>query len=132
MAVSDDHLAWLLEQLEELGPVVPKRMFGGVGLYFDGTFFGVVDDDTLYFRADDRTRPLYQERGMGAFQPIPTAKPMTGYWQVPDDVIGEPATLAEWARDAVAASRARKSAKPKRASRGSASRGSRGARPRAK
>ena len=31
----------LPEQLEELGPVVPKRMFGGAGLFLDGLMFAL-------------------------------------------------------------------------------------------
>jgi DNA transformation protein len=106
--VSDDYLDWLLGQLEQLGPVAPKRMFGGVGLYHDGTFFGVVDDDVMFLRVDDASRPAYEERGMGPFQPIPTAKPMRLYWQVPDDILADPQDLAEWARRALAAARAAK------------------------
>ena len=40
MAVQPQYLAYVLEQLEPLGPLHQNRMFGGVGLYSDGLFFG--------------------------------------------------------------------------------------------
>jgi len=39
MAVSEEYLAYVLDQLESVGSVVPRRMFGAVGLYLDGVFF---------------------------------------------------------------------------------------------
>lgn len=118
MPVSDDYLDWLLRQLEELGAVTPKRMFGGVGLYHGGVFFGIVDDDATFLRVDDATRPAYEERGMGAFQPIETAKPMRLYFQVPEDILADTQDLAEWARAAVSAARGAKKSPRARASRG--------------
>ena len=36
MAVSDSYKVYVLEQLQVVGPVVAKAMFGGVGLYREG------------------------------------------------------------------------------------------------
>jgi DNA transformation protein len=81
-------------------------MFGGLGLYSGDRFFGVVDDDILYFKVDDETRPRYRKRGMRPFEPMGT--PMNGYWQVPAGVIEDVEELESWAREAIeVASRAR-------------------------
>jgi DNA transformation protein len=32
-------------------------MFGGVGIYSGDLFFALIADDTVYFKADDSTRP---------------------------------------------------------------------------
>lgn len=86
-------------------------MFGGLGLYSADRFFGVVDDDTVYFKVDDTTRPRYQKRRMKPFDPM--GSPMNGYWQVPPDVIEDADELAGWVREALdVAERAR--ARPKR------------------
>ena len=53
MAVSESYLAFVLGQLEGVRGVVTKRMFGGVGIYSDGVFFAVIDNDTLFFKVDD-------------------------------------------------------------------------------
>ena len=50
MPVSPEHLDYLFDILEPLGPVRAKRMFGGAGLFLDGTMFGLIIDDILYFK----------------------------------------------------------------------------------
>ena len=69
MTASADFLAYVLEQLAGLPAVTSQRMFGGVGLYCDERFFGLIADDVLYLRADDANRADYLARGMSAFRP---------------------------------------------------------------
>lgn len=133
MAVQAQFLAYVLEQLAGLGSLRSNRMFGGVGLYSDGLFFGLIDDDTVYFKTDDSNIAPYLDRRMPRFMPFPDRPGAAlGYHQVPADVIEEAETLVEWARRSVAvslASRARKPAPKKRntkadrASAGSTARG---------
>jgi hypothetical protein len=78
MAVSESYLAFVLGQLEGLRGVVTKRMFGGVGIYSDGLFFAVIDNDTLFFKVDDELRPRYRSAGMSAFAPMPGKPAMEG------------------------------------------------------
>jgi DNA transformation protein len=101
MAVSDSYLAFVLEQLEGMPCVVTKRMFGGVGIYSDGTFFAVIDNDTLFFKVDETLAARYRDKGMPPFAPIPGAKPMTGYYQVPPDILEDGRSLVEWAGDSL-------------------------------
>jgi len=107
VTVSAEQLAWIADQLSELGPVTTRRMFGGAGLYFDGVMFGLVDDDVCYFKADDASRQDYVARGCAAFRPSP-GKASMSYFAVPDDVLEDPTELAEWASRAVEAARAKK------------------------
>ena len=53
MAVSDGYKSYVLDQLQMVGAVTAKAMFGGIGLYRAGVFFGLMDDDALYFKVDD-------------------------------------------------------------------------------
>jgi TfoX/Sxy family transcriptional regulator of competence genes len=76
-------------------------MFGGKGLYFDGTFFGVIFDGVLYFRTDDESRADYTSRGMPALQP-PAHRPrgsktVDRNFQVPPEVLADASLLREWA-----------------------------------
>ena len=105
MAVSESYLRFVLEQLEGVPQVVTKRMFGGIGIYSDGTFFAVIDNDTLFFKVDDVVAQRYRDKGMPPFAPIPGAKPMMGYYQVPPAVLEDAAMLASWARDSIAVAR---------------------------
>ena len=100
MKNNDGFTDFVLGQLEEFGAVVPRRMFGGVGLYHDGLFFGLLDDDVLYFKVSDATRPRYVARGMSPFKPFEGKPPMGGYYEVPESVLEDPEELAEWAREA--------------------------------
>ena len=103
MAVSSSYLTFVLEQLADVRAVVTKRMFGGVGIYSDGTFFAVIDNDTLFFKVDATLARDYQQRGMPPFSPIPGQKPMMGYYQVPPDILEDAGALAAWARRSIVA-----------------------------
>jgi DNA transformation protein len=103
MAVGDSYLAFVIEQLEGLGRVRPRRMFGGVGLYHGERFFALLADDTLYFKVDDSNRGDYLSRGMEPFRPFPDEPERAmGYYRVPVDVIEDAESLVAWARRSVA------------------------------
>ena len=116
MAVSDDYREFVLEQLAPAGRVTPRAMFGGVGLYLDGLFFALIDDDTLYFKVDDTTRPDYESRNMQPLRPFKDKPDLSmTYYTVPADVLDEPEELVAWARRSVAiASKPKKRAKTRR------------------
>lgn len=122
MTVQAQYLGYILEQLEGLGALRTNRMFGAVGLYSKELFFGLIDDDTLYFKTDDSNVAPYHERKMPRFMPFPD-KPESvfGYHQVPADIIEDAEALVDWARKSVAVALAsqvkkatRKRAKPAR------------------
>lgn len=96
MAVRDSYLEFVLDQLGQVRAVTWRRMFGGVGLYADGRFFAVLDDDTLYFRTGNANRDDYTARGMKAFQPMgPGTKPMA-YHELPGEILEDAALLTAW------------------------------------
>jgi len=99
MPVSPDFRAFVEDQIGRVMPVRSRPMFGGLGLYSGDLFFAVVDDDVLYFKVDDETRPRYEKRRMQPFNPM--GRPMNGYWQVPAGVLEDADELATWVREAV-------------------------------
>ncbi|MHC4511942.1 MAG: TfoX/Sxy family protein [Planctomycetota bacterium] len=101
MSVSDEYLTYVVEQLEGLGPVQSRRMFGGAGLYCDGLFFAIVADDVLYFKVDDSNRADYEAEGMEPFQPFADKKAVMQYYEVPIDVLENRETLRDWAGKAL-------------------------------
>lgn len=115
MAVSKGYRSWIQEQLGQVRPVEGRSMFGGLGLYAGGLFFALADDDRLYFKVDDATRPRYREAGMGAFDPFKDGRTMEGYYEVPGEVLEDPEQLAPWMEAALGvAARAKKAPrKPK-------------------
>ena len=101
LRVSDSFRAFVLDQLGEVGDVVPRAMFGGVGLYHRGVFFGIIAGDVLYLKVDDSTRPGYERAGMKPFMPYPERGGTMQYYAVPLDVLESSAELKEWARRAI-------------------------------
>jgi len=112
MAVQAQYLEYVLEQLAPLGDVSTRRMFGAVGLYSRELFFGLIDDDTLFFKTDASNAAEYQSRNMPRFMP-PTDRPVSalGYHQVPADIIEDAEMLVTWARKAIAVALASRAAK---------------------
>ena len=107
MPVSPDYKTFVLDALRAARPIESKAMFGGLGVYLDGVFMAVADDDRLYLKIDDQTEPAYVARGMDAWTVSPKA-----YRELPEDVLNDPEACGEWldaARDAAV----RRKAKPK-------------------
>lgn len=103
MTVQAQYLAYILEQLAALGALRSNRMFGGVGLYSSELFFGLIDDDTLFFKTDESNIAPYHERRMPRFMPFPDRpEAVLGYHQVPADIIEDAEVLVDWARQSVA------------------------------
>ena len=118
MAVSKDFLTYVLEQLQLLGTVTSRRMFGGVGLYADGSFFALLDDDTLYFKVDDSNRADYQQRGSKPFVPFPDKSEVSmSYFNVPAEVLDDAEELRQWAKKSVAVALSAAGRKSKRGKR---------------
>ena len=103
MPVSDEYLTYVIDQLECLGPIRSRRMFGGAGLYFENLFFAVVADDVIYFKVDDSNRSDYEEASMEAFRPFPDKSTVMGYYQVPIDVLENRDRLRDWAQKSLLA-----------------------------
>ena len=117
MGVRAQYLAYLLEQLGNLPDLRSRRMFSGVGLYSGDRFFGLIHDDTLFFKTDGSNSADYIAREMPKFMPFPDRpKAVMSYYQVPADVIEDAETLVAWARKSVAVAlraHAAKAPKPK-------------------
>ena len=82
------------------------RMFGGAGVYCDGLMFGLVSDDTLYFRVDDGNRGAFEADGSAPFAYDAKGRTIVlPYWRVPERLFDEPDEMLVWARAALAAAR---------------------------
>ena len=129
MVASDGFAEFLHEQLAPLGRVTMRRMFGKTGVFCNGLMFGMVTNDTLYFRVDDHNRAVFKE--------AESAPPLNyekkgciidlSFWRAPERLFDEPDELVTWARVALAAARRvaakRKWATPRQTDGGAASAG---------
>lgn len=111
MAADDDPIIELLRDvLAPAGDYKPRRMFGGYGCYFEGVFFALLIDGTLYFKTSSESVARYEGEGMSPFtyETKSGAHALKSYWQVPERLFDEPDDLLVWAREAVGAARASK------------------------
>ncbi len=108
MAVSEGYREFVMEQLDGLGEVTGRRMFGGYGIYCDGLFFALIDDDTLYLKVDESNRGDFEERGLEPFRPYPDKPVSLGYYQVAPEVLEDADELHRWARRSLEVARRKK------------------------
>lgn len=108
LAVTSSFRQFVLDQLADVEGVTARSMFGGVGLYCRGVFFGILAGDVLYLKVDETTRPDYERAGMHAFKPYPHRSGTMQYYAVPLVVLESAGELARWAAKAIAVARRRK------------------------
>lgn len=111
MAVSSDFREFVLEQLRRVTPVTTRAMFGAVGIYANGTFFGIIDDDIVYFKADNETRGDFLAAGSKAFAPYGDDRNSMTYYELPADVLEDEEALETWMRKSIDAAKRKKKRK---------------------
>jgi DNA transformation protein len=104
--------------LEQLGRVVPggvraRAMFGGVGVYAGERFFALLDDDTVYLKADDATRADFVAAGLPPFTPFGDPTHVMSYYAVPADWLEDAETLRPWTDRALEAAGRTRRKRPK-------------------
>lgn len=102
MPVTEAAVQRIIARLAEARSITHRKMFGGIGVYCEGTFFAVIDDDRLYFKVDDLTFPNYQAFGMPQWVIQGANGGPMPYYEVPDEVLGNTDKLGQWIDDAVA------------------------------
>src|SRR5690242_1039476 len=97
--------ARIVEMFATFGPVVPRRMFSGFGVFCDGTMFALVARGILYLKADRETVAAFETEGQGPFSYMAKGRTraLMSYRRAPDRLYDDPDELARWARDALAA-----------------------------
>ncbi len=77
------------DQLVELPSMCARAMFGGFGIYREGTIVGIVVDDELYLKVDETNRAEFEAMGSSPFCYTKKDKKKTtmSYWKVPSEVL---------------------------------------------
>ena len=115
--VTDDFREFVLEQLGRVVAIDWKRMFGGVGLYADGTFFALIDDDVVFFKVGDQNRADFEAAGARAFSPYGDGVYSMNYYEVPVEVLEDVDALRVWTEKSLAVARSAAAKKGKKKSR---------------
>ncbi|MDO8877198.1 MAG: TfoX/Sxy family protein [Pseudolabrys sp.] len=102
------------ELFRDFGKVEVKRMFSGQGIYAGGVIFAIVSGGVIHLKTDDTTRAVFErENAMPlTFTKKSGQRMVTSYWRLPERLYDDPEELAQWARVALGAARAKAAAKP--------------------
>jgi DNA transformation protein and related proteins len=112
MKTSNEFAAHAAELLSMVGRVTARRMFGGYGLYCDGTMFALIADDVLYLKGDDANRGEFERAGATPFvYEAKGRRTVMSYLSAPDQALESRELAAPWARSAYAAALRARAAK---------------------
>lgn len=90
---------YVKEVFSEFGPIQTRKMFGGYGMYHQGVMFGLVMDDTLYLKVDDKIKPLFEAKGLAPFEYDKGDKVVKlSYYVAPDEILDDPQEAVLWAQ----------------------------------
>ena len=123
MVASTEFASFLRDQLTSLGPVTMRRMFGKTGVFCEGVMFGMVTENTLYFRVDAQNQGSFKEAESSPSLSY-VKKGCTidlSFWRAPERLYDDHEELVAWARAALSAAHrvaARRSVAPARGSAG--------------
>jgi DNA transformation protein and related proteins len=114
MAVDSDFQGFVVDQLSTI-PVVPRRMFGGVGFFVDGLMFALIGrSEALFFKTDESNVAEYEALGGEPFTYSRGEKKSSmGYHTVPAEILDDGEELTAWAEKAIAVARRAAASKPK-------------------
>mgnify|MGYP001627428879 CR=1 FL=1 len=108
MSLSNAYLDHVITHLSRVAEVAYRRIFNGAAVYHHGIQFALIVNDRLYFRADEYSRPLFQQQGMHSLQPRGVSL-QSDFYQLPDSLLAQANELRYWVRIAVEASTANSS-----------------------
>ena len=81
----------LVDGWGDLGDVSWKKMFGGVGVFVDGSMFALIDSEAqLHLKVDDTNREQFEAAGAERHGRRP-------YYTAPAEILEDDASLLEWA-----------------------------------
>lgn len=102
------------ELFAAFGPVVVRRLFGGVGVYADGAMFALVHDGVIYLKSDEQNAPAFEREQLPpfAYETKDGKRSVMSYRRMPERLYDDPEELAVWARDALAAARRTSARRP--------------------
>ena len=101
MAVSNDFIQYVVDQLSGLGEVQIKRMFGGAALYQHELAFGMIANDVVYLKVDDTNRDKYLHEGSTPLKPFKNNATVLSFYNVPPDVFEDADEFVSWAKESL-------------------------------
>jgi len=93
--------SYLQDLFAQIGPITVQRMFGGQGIFSDGTVIAVVSPEgDLCLKGDALSSVIYEASGMSRWRYTQKKTGKTAampYWRVPDSAFDDPDEMARLA-----------------------------------
>lgn len=114
MAASSELTQLINEQMVDFGPVVTRRMFGGVGFFKEGLMFGLIANDVLFLKSDEQSRPAFEAENLEPFgyDSKKGKRTVMSYHKAPERVLEDRDEMIIWAESGFAAAVRADNAKP--------------------
>lgn len=86
------------ELILSIGTVKARGMFGGHGIFLEGSMFGLVADSVLYLKVDDENKRPFEEKGLKPFTYNKNGKEYKmSYYQAPEETLEDSEEMSTWA-----------------------------------
>lgn len=101
MAVTNDFIQYVLDQLMGWGNVKVKQMFGGAALYQDEFAFGMIANDVVFLKVDESNNNKYIKAGSTQLRPFKNNATVVSFYNVPTDVFENSDEFICWAKESL-------------------------------
>ena len=92
---ADEAATALVAELNSIVGISSKKMFGGYGIFHDGTMFGIIDSAGIpFFKIDDEIKLEFEAKGGHQHSRMP-------YYSIPDDILANNELLISWAKRSI-------------------------------
>jgi len=84
--------------LQEIPGITYRAMFGGYGIYKDGTMTAAIMDDTLHLKGKGELATWFEKQGCEPFifRKKNGEETKMDYWKVPDEILENRQELETW------------------------------------
>lgn len=100
----NEFVDYVMEVMSDWATVTARNMFGGHGLYREGTMFALIIEDELFFKTDAFNVALYEKESCHPFTyQSKTRIVQMSYWSAPPACLESPPEMSVWCQLAYAA-----------------------------
>lgn len=98
MAASPSYIAYIKDLFAPFGDISARRMFGGAGVYCNGTIFALIVNDDLWLKVSNETKPRFEAAGLKAFsyQRKDGKSIAMSYYAAPEEIFDDEDALRGW------------------------------------
>lgn len=100
MAINNDYLAFVSDQLTEIGAFETKKMFGGIGFFKERNMFAMIGNNVFRLKVNESNQADFEKFGMKPYHSDTKKKGMP-YWEVPEEILNDKKELAKWATKSI-------------------------------